>query len=315
MSHSTNKNSINSRKLFTMKLSPEEQTTYDELVETHRFGTLADLIRACLNAAKKDPSILDPTADASLRGVSGEEFELLSVVNSSTEILQSLVEKANAEIEKNRRLSEGILKRQGASQFDIHALLEGMDQMSIAPNLTYFDEFGQWLRLQGKADRTISAYLYALAQIPDDIESFFANPTLKARQMKTFAYKNYLWFLCKRKKELGRLELIDLLDSYLMPNKKGNGISKSRWSVPKKQWEEYIRHAPNQVSKMGIWLGFQFGLRLGAVFRFLYLPNSDKLKRIWKTRVLRLPPTEEDVLEYLGAARKVSEKFDKDQST
>ncbi|MFX0087716.1 MAG: hypothetical protein ACFFAU_18845 [Candidatus Hodarchaeota archaeon] len=44
-----------------MKLTPEERAAYDELAETHRFGTLAGLIRTCLNAAVRDPSIFEPT--------------------------------------------------------------------------------------------------------------------------------------------------------------------------------------------------------------------------------------------------------------
>ena len=89
---------------------------------------LVGLIRTCLQAAVHDPSILNPTIDPQLKGFLPAEYELLSAVNSSTETLQTLVKKANEEIEKNRRLSEGILKRQGASHYDIHVLLEGLDQ-------------------------------------------------------------------------------------------------------------------------------------------------------------------------------------------
>ena len=44
MSTQTNEKSNKSRKLFTMKLTPEERIAYDELAETHGFGTLAELI-------------------------------------------------------------------------------------------------------------------------------------------------------------------------------------------------------------------------------------------------------------------------------
>ena len=73
MLNNINKKSINSHKLFTMKLTPDERFAYDKLVETHRFGTLADLIRTCLNAALRDFSNLNPNVKTSLRGVSGEE--------------------------------------------------------------------------------------------------------------------------------------------------------------------------------------------------------------------------------------------------
>jgi integrase len=38
-----------------------------------------------------------------------------------------------------------------------------------------------------------------------------------------------------------------------------------KWSVPNDQWNGYIRKAPNQVAKFAIWLGFNFGLRLGEI--------------------------------------------------
>ncbi|MFW9906250.1 MAG: hypothetical protein ACFFFH_18160 [Candidatus Thorarchaeota archaeon] len=111
-----------------MKLTPEERSEYDELAETHGFGTLAGLIRACLSAAMRDPSILEPTTKTYMRGVSDEDAEILGKINALTESLEAEVKKKEEDIEKLKRLSEGILKRQGASQFNIHALLEGLDQ-------------------------------------------------------------------------------------------------------------------------------------------------------------------------------------------
>ncbi|MHA2175736.1 MAG: hypothetical protein ACXABI_12960 [Candidatus Hodarchaeales archaeon] len=60
MSNQTNTKSIVSRRLFTMKMTSKERTAYDELAETHGFGTLAGLIRACLDADIRDPSTLEP---------------------------------------------------------------------------------------------------------------------------------------------------------------------------------------------------------------------------------------------------------------
>jgi len=95
MSTSTNKKHIKSRKLFTVKLTSEERTTYNDLAETHGFGTLAGLTRACLNAAMHDPSILEPTTKTYLRGVSDEDAEILSRINALTESLESEAKKKN----------------------------------------------------------------------------------------------------------------------------------------------------------------------------------------------------------------------------
>ena len=70
MVNQTNKRLIKFNGLFTVRVKPEERKQYEELAETHGFGTLAGLIRACLQAAIRDPTILNPTTDPKLKGVS-----------------------------------------------------------------------------------------------------------------------------------------------------------------------------------------------------------------------------------------------------
>jgi integrase len=138
--------------------------------------------------------------------------------------------------------------------------------MNKAPNPKFFDEYTQWLQLQGLTQGTINNYLYLLAKIPHEVDHYFANRNLKGRKMKIYTYRSYLKFLCKKKKKLlSRGDLLDALDTSKNIQKRGNGQSNRKWSVPRKLWGEYIRHAPNKVAKMGIWLGFQFGLRLGEI--------------------------------------------------
>ncbi|MFX0170323.1 MAG: hypothetical protein ACFE9L_00225 [Candidatus Hodarchaeota archaeon] len=63
MKNQGNNKTIKPRKLFTMKLTLEERGQYDDLAEIHGFSTLAGLIRSCLQAAIRDPTILNPTID------------------------------------------------------------------------------------------------------------------------------------------------------------------------------------------------------------------------------------------------------------
>lgn len=137
--------------------------------------------------------------------------------------------------------------------------------MTKALNPEYLDEYAQWLQLKGLSKNTIKGYTNLLKIIPEDIEAYFANPHLKSKNSKVCAYRSYLRFLCRKKKLLSRGDLLDALDTFRPPKRITNGYSKRKWSVPRKQWEEYIRQAPNQVAKMGIWVGFQFGMRLGEI--------------------------------------------------
>jgi hypothetical protein len=43
---------------FTMRMKPDERKQYEELAETHGFGTLAELIRACPQVAIRDIELL-----------------------------------------------------------------------------------------------------------------------------------------------------------------------------------------------------------------------------------------------------------------
>lgn len=128
----------------------------------------------------------------------------------------------------------------------------------------YFDEFSQFLRTQGKAEGTIQGYIFRLQRIDKDIEAYFANPDLRGKHNKVAAYRAYCRFLTI-KKDLKRSDLMDILDTIKPPKKRGNNHSDRKWSIPKIKWVKHIRKAPNRIAKMGMWLGFHFGLRLSEI--------------------------------------------------
>jgi len=137
--------------------------------------------------------------------------------------------------------------------------------MSKFTNPDYFDEFNQWMLAQGRSERTIKQYLYSLGNVPLEVEAYFANPHLPGKALKVAAYRSYLQFLNKKKKIISRVELADALDMFKAPKRRGNNHSDRKWSVPKNLWETHIRKTPTIVAKMGIWVGFQFGLRLSEI--------------------------------------------------
>lgn len=135
--------------------------------------------------------------------------------------------------------------------------------MMIKPE--FFDEYTQWLRTQGKAESTIREYVYVLKRIPDEVADYFANPNLKGKNMQFAAYRSYLKFLCKKKKLITRADLVDYLDMFKEPRRNRNHHSDRKWSVPKSEWGNCIRKIPQRVGKMGVWIGFNFGLRRGEI--------------------------------------------------
>jgi hypothetical protein len=60
--------------------------------------------------------------------------------------------------------------------------------MTKAPNPEFLDEYTQWLQLKGLSRNTIKGYTNLLKIIPEDVESYFANPHLKSKKSKMCAY-------------------------------------------------------------------------------------------------------------------------------
>lgn len=133
------------------------------------------------------------------------------------------------------------------------------------PNSEFFDEYFRWLRKQGRAENTIKVYIISLKNIPEDVENYFLNRNMPGAKLKFVAYRSYLRFLAKKIQEIDRNDLMIFLEEYKPPKQNGNSINEELYSIPKEKWVNYIRKAPNKVAKMGIWLGFQFGLRLGEI--------------------------------------------------
>lgn len=131
------------------------------------------------------------------------------------------------------------------------------------PDPTFFDRYIVWLRIQGKSETTINNYVGHLKNITGDVEDYFGNTKLQAKKSKMVAYRSYIRFL-RKKKLLSSDELFDLLDTFRPPSNK-NGHSDRKWRVPIEEYSKYIRRAPNKIAQMGIWLGFNFGLRLGEI--------------------------------------------------
>lgn len=133
------------------------------------------------------------------------------------------------------------------------------------PNLKLLKEYERWLRTQGKAENTVSSYVNCLKVIPEDVELYFGNRELLGKKIKMVAYRSYLRFLTVKKKLIDRNDLMALHDQFKPPRNKGNGVNKNLYSIPKSRWLQYIKNAPNKVAKMGFWIGFHFGLRVGEI--------------------------------------------------
>ncbi|MHA1170110.1 MAG: hypothetical protein ACTSRU_19950, partial [Candidatus Hodarchaeales archaeon] len=85
-----------------------------------------------------------------------------------------------------------------------------------------------WMKNRNLSSRTIENYLIYLRSLPDDVETYFARD-FPGKRNKIAAYRSYLKFL-QKEKIITREELLDALETYLPPKKRGNGRSKSKWS-------------------------------------------------------------------------------------
>ncbi|MFX0150970.1 MAG: tyrosine-type recombinase/integrase [Candidatus Hodarchaeota archaeon] len=127
------------------------------------------------------------------------------------------------------------------------------------------NEYKRYLRTQGKAKNTVKCYLSNLRNIPKDVGVYFGNKELLGRKLKVVAYRSYLRFLAIEKQAISMNDLMAFLELIKPPKNKGNGVNERLYSIPKTKWIQYIKNAPNQVAKMGFWIGFHFGLRLGEI--------------------------------------------------
>lgn len=136
---------------------------------------------------------------------------------------------------------------------------------STYPKPGYFDEYSLYLQAQGKSKGTIQQYLYALKNIPNQVEAYFGDPNLDGKALKVAAYRSWLQFATRKKKILTHSDLLTALDIFKPPRKLGNKHSDKKWSIPKKQWAKHIKKVPTRVGKMGVYLGFHSGLRLNEI--------------------------------------------------
>jgi len=133
------------------------------------------------------------------------------------------------------------------------------------PDPKYFDEYSRYLKTQGKSKNTIYCYIISLKNIPEDVEVYFLDRNMPGAKMKFVAYRSYLRFLAIKNQIIDRNDLMIFLEQFIPPKQNGNTTNEKLYSIPKEKWANYVRHAPNQVAKLGIWIGFQFGLRLGEI--------------------------------------------------
>ena len=135
----------------------------------------------------------------------------------------------------------------------------------IIPDIDLFNEYKDFQISQGKSPNTIEQYISNLKLIPQNVDRFFSNRSLANRRLKIFAYRSYYEFLYIKKEMISREDYYKMRESIKPIKRRGNHISDRKWSIPNTKWNDYIKQAPNQVAKMGIWIGFNFGLRLDEI--------------------------------------------------
>ena len=169
------------------------------------------------------------------------------------------------------------------------------------PDPGHFDDFRMWLRTQKRSEHTINHYIDKLSMlarlkvnqvilgkktleyrdktnrkrkkevnitkdvIVSSIEELFAHPDLEGRNNKIMGYRSYIRFLRIKKHQVTREDELIVIESIMPISRRGNNGSTKKWSVPKEEWDSYIRRGTSKVAKMIMWLGFYLGLRSGEI--------------------------------------------------
>lgn len=146
------------------------------------------------------------------------------------------------------------------------------------------NEFKEWMQLQNLADGTIENYLYEISKLPEDQEkqrSYLVNNRHKIGLIA--AWRKHLRFQ-KHQGKINTEKLYDQLETFKMPKRRGITESeKAGRAFPKEQWGDIISKAPNRCAKMGIYIGFQTGLRLSEILN-LRVQDVDLKKNIIHVR-------------------------------
>lgn len=125
-------------------------------------------------------------------------------------------------------------------------------------------EYSEWLEGKQLSRNTIKNYCYELRKLPGSFkEQQRYALEYRNRRMLISAWRSYLKYLKKLKRISGD-ELLELLEVHALPKTRGNSHAKGK-AFPKEEWDDIIRNAPNRIAKMGIWVGFHYGLRLSEI--------------------------------------------------
>lgn len=181
-------------------------------------------------------------------------------------------------------------------------------------DLTGFEEY---LIAQQCAENTIYRYRTALRKLPVKKEAQKKYITEhRTSVMKILAYRKYLQYQRylietsgKKLTEDQKAKLLDIdaqLRTFKKPKKTGN-TQNGKW-FPHDQWENIIANAPHRSAKMGIWIGFQFGLRVGEIIN-LRIQDVDlntnfihiQVRKDWhpkynRNRSIPIPPSQKETL-------------------
>ena len=125
------------------------------------------------------------------------------------------------------------------------------------------ETFRQYLQLQNLAKGTIDNYIYELSKLPKGDEAITAYLiTNRQKRMLISAYRKYLYY----QKSAGKInaeKLYSLLDTYKLPKRRGKS-EEGNW-YKQSEWEEIIGNGLNRCARLFLWIGLNFGLRVGEI--------------------------------------------------
>ncbi len=142
------------------------------------------------------------------------------------------------------------------------------------PDPELIPEFLEWLKSIDLSINTIDSYRRYLQTINNDMRKkkitntrkYFGNKDLAGILGKKIAYRSYLKFLWREKNIITAEQYQEaILEYFKLPRSNRNKKSENIWAEPFENWENIIRKAPNKIAKFGLWVGFNFGLRLGEI--------------------------------------------------
>jgi integrase len=138
--------------------------------------------------------------------------------------------------------------------------------VKITIDVKQLPQYDKWLIRKTASDNTRRVYIQTLKLIAKqpNLKDYLTDENTEGKIQKIFAYRSWLKFCREELDLINRVELEDLKELFEIPKRRGTN-AEHKTAYPMSEWQTIMGKGVNKNARMGMWIGFNFGLRLGEI--------------------------------------------------